>query len=283
MSILTLKISQVWRISDSTKQICNIYGLDWFRKKKTHVSGPSHLFRNQAVVQYNIRSLSSGCEIPLTEPKNKDITTNQQKQQPKTWRILRWKRCSFRITLSSTFFAPRGFKLSKGSPDQHCLATEGETTRNMTAQLTCSTVQGLIPPSHIPWLGGEIIVFIHLQINGTFQEPLLGGSCTVPSLKIHRGMTRTCSSFESYEKTRITPFPIPYISYISYLLRFTLFDIPFMVNPQNTHHSSTPSSRVNSSGSPGPAPTSATGPGLSWSLTMGMANLATPKWIRYKG
>jgi len=51
--------------------------------KMTHVSGPSHLFGNQAVVQYNIGSLSSGCEIPLTEQKNKDITTNQQKQQPK--------------------------------------------------------------------------------------------------------------------------------------------------------------------------------------------------------
>jgi hypothetical protein len=53
-------------------------------KNMTHVSGPSHLFGNQAVVQYNIRSLSSGCELPLTEQKNKDITTNQQKQQPKT-------------------------------------------------------------------------------------------------------------------------------------------------------------------------------------------------------
>jgi hypothetical protein len=80
-------------------------------------------------------------------------------------------RCSFRITLSSTFFAPRGFKLSKGSPEH----------------VQLFKVWFLLAIFHD--LEGKLIAFIHLQINGTFQEPLLGGSCTVPSLKIHRGMT----------------------------------------------------------------------------------------------
>ena len=36
--------------------------------------------------------------------------------------------------LCLTIVRPRGFKLSKGSPaNQHCLATEGETTTNITA------------------------------------------------------------------------------------------------------------------------------------------------------
>lgn len=122
-----------------------------------------------------------------------EATTRNMKDSP----LKTPGRCSFRITLSSTFFAPRGFKLSKGSPHQHCLVTEGKITRNMTAQLTCSTVQGLVPPSHIPWLGWGKNSF-YSSTNWTFQEPLLGGSCTVPSSKIHRGVTRTCSSFESY-------------------------------------------------------------------------------------
>ena len=86
----TLKISQVWRISDSTKQICNICGLDWFSK-------------NDACLRPVPPLRESSCRAvqhrqPVKRLWNTSDWTKKQRHhdQPteattKTWRILRWK------------------------------------------------------------------------------------------------------------------------------------------------------------------------------------------------
>ena len=126
------------------KQICNIYGLDWFRKKKDACLRPV-----PPLPESSCRAVQH--PQPVKRLWNTSDWTKKQRHHNQPTEATTKKHEGFSVekgALSASHFlrlsfAPRGFKLSKGSPDQHCLATEGETTRNMTAQLTCSTVQGL--------------------------------------------------------------------------------------------------------------------------------------------